>query len=106
MLLVVCHLDLTTTIGLLDRLAHRIRHLIGIHDHRTAHIACSTSNGLDERSVRAQEAFLVGVEDRHERHLRQIQAFTQQIDAHDDVDLALTQFAQQFNASQRVDVGV
>ena len=42
----------------------------------------------------------------HQRYLGQVQSLSQQVDAYDDVDLAFAQFAQQFDAPQRVDVGM
>ena len=54
----------------------------------------------------AQEALLVGVEDRDQRHLRQVEALAQQVDADQHVVLAHPQLAQQLDAAQRVDLGV
>ena len=42
---------------------------------------------ISERSA-AQEAFLVGVEDRDQRHLGQVEALAQQVDADQHVELA------------------
>ena len=69
-------------------------------------MAGRATDGLDQRAVRAQEPLFVGVEDGHQRYLGQVQSLSQQVDAYDDVDLAFAQFAQQFDAPQRVDVGM
>ena len=55
---------------------------------------------------RPQEALLVGVEDRHQRDLGQVETLTQQVDADQHVVLAEPQLPQQLDAAQRVDLGV
>ena len=55
---------------------------------------------------RAQEAFLVGVENRHQRHFGQVEPFAQQVDADEHVELAAAQVAQNLDALERLDVGV
>jgi hypothetical protein len=60
---------------------------------------------ISER-VAAQEALLVGVEDRHQRHLGQVEALAQEVDADQHVELAAPQVAQDLDALERVDVGV
>ena len=54
----------------------------------------------------AQEALLVGVEDRDERHLRQVEPLAQQVDADEDVVLAEPQLADDLDPLERVDLGV
>ena len=55
---------------------------------------------------RAQEAFLVGVEDRDQRAFRNVEAFAQQVDADQHVERAEAQIADDLDALDRVDVGV
>ena len=64
------------------------------------------ADGLDQRAIAAQEAFLVGVENRDERHLGQIEPLAQQVDADQHVELAEPQPADDLHALDRVDVGV
>ena len=54
----------------------------------------------------AQEALLVGVEDRHQRHLRQVEPLAQQVDADQHVELAPPQVAQDLDPLERVDLAV
>ena len=68
--------------------------LVGVHDHLPRNVARRAADGLDERAVVAQEAFLVGIQDGHERHLGQVEALAQQVDAHEHVELAAAQIAQ------------
>ena len=55
---------------------------------------------------RAQEAFLVGVEDRDQRALGDVEALAQQVDADQHVEGAEPQVADDLDALQRLDVGV
>ena len=79
---------------------------VGVHVHLTRDVACRSADGLDQRRVGPQEALFVGVEDGDQRHLGQVEAFTQQVDADEDVELAEPQFAQQLDATQGVDLTV
>ena len=53
-----------------------------------------------------QEALLVGVEDRHEAHLGEVEALPQQVDADKDVVLAQPKLAEQLDTAQGVDLAV
>ena len=55
---------------------------------------------------RAQEAFLVGVEDGDQRALGDVEALAQQVDADQHVEGAEPQVADDLDALQGVDVGV
>ena len=74
--------------------------------HLARHVARRAAGRLDERAEVAQEAFLVGVEDRDERHLGQVEALAQQVDADEAVEHARAQVAQDLDALERGDVGV
>ena len=52
----------------------------------------------------AQEALLVGVEDGDQRHLGQVEALAQQVDADQHVELAQAQVAHDLDALERVDL--
>ena len=106
MLLVVGHLDGTTAPRLGDSLVHGVRRFVGIHDDLAIRVSSRTADRLDERSVVAQKAFLVGVEDGHKRHLGQVEALAQKIDAHKRVELAAPERAENLDALERGDVGV
>ncbi len=106
MLLVVLHLDAAAAVGLADCGGHRPGHPVGIHDHPAVDVAGGAADRLDQRDLAAKEAFLIGVEDGHQRHLRQIEALAQQVDAHKHVELAQAQVAHDLDALQRIDVRV
>ena len=64
------------------------------------------SHGLDQRARRAQKALFVGVEYRHQRDFRQVQAFAQQVDADQHVEFPAAQVAEDFHALERLDLRV
>jgi len=74
--------------------------------HLAGHVAGGATDGLDERGRRPEEPLLVGVEDRHERDLGQVESLTQQVDPHQHVVLAAAQLAEELDPPQRVDLGV
>ncbi len=64
------------------------------------------AGGLDQRSLAAQEAFLVGIENADERDFRKIESFAEKIDADENIEVGRAQSAQDFHALDRVDVAV
>ena len=58
---------------------------VGVHDDLAADVAGRPADHLDQRPGAAQEALLVGVEDRDEGHLGQVDALAQEVDADEDV---------------------
>ncbi|KAF1858232.1 hypothetical protein Lal_00014732 [Lupinus albus] len=91
---------------LVDRTLHRIRDLVRVQDRHAVQVTGRAADGLDQRTLAAQEAFLVGVQHGDERHFRQVKTLAQQVDADDDVERAQAQVAQDFHALHRVDVAV
>ena len=61
---------------------------------------------LDQRPGRAQEPLLVGVEDRDQRHLGQVDALAQEVDPDQDIEDAEAQVAQDRDPLERVDLAV
>ncbi len=76
MLPVVLHLDAPPAIGLLDGPPHGLGDVVGIHDHLAIHVAGRPADGLDEGRLAPQETLLVGIQDGHQRDLRQVQALS------------------------------
>ena len=56
---------------------HRIGHAVGIQNRFAADVARGAANGLNQAALRAQEAFFVGIQNGHQRHLWQVNAFAQ-----------------------------
>ena len=103
---VVLHLNRAAALGLGDRLSHRLRLGIGVHQHGAVHVARGAADDLDQRRRRAQKADLVGVQDGDQRHLGQVEPFAQQVDADQDVVLAGPQVAQELHALDGLDLGM
>ena len=92
-LLVEGFLERTAPRRLVHGLAHGVRHAVGIHDHLAVGVSRGTSHGLYESTTVAQKSLLVCVEYRHKRHLGDVEALAQEVDAHEHVDLAHAQLA-------------
>ena len=99
-------LDRATAVGFVDRGFHRPGHRVGIHDDLTIDMAGRPTDGLDQGAFRAQESFLVGIENRDERHLWQIKSFPQEVDADDDVVNAKPKIAQDLDPLECIDLAV
>ena len=69
-------------------------------------VARGAAGGLDQRGLAAEKAFLVGIEDADERDFRQIEAFAEEIDADENVELGRAQPAQDLHPLDGVDVAV
>ena len=79
---------------------------VGVEDDAAVDVARGTANGLDEAGLAAEEAFLVGVEDGHQRAFRDVEALAQEVDADEDVEHAQAQVADDLDTLQRIDVGM
>ena len=53
---------------------HRAGDAVGIEDHLAVHIARGAADGLDQRGLAAQEAFLVGVQNGDQGAFGNVQA--------------------------------
>ena len=67
---------------------HGAGHLVSIENDLAIHIARGTANRLDERGFGAQEAFLVGIQNGDKGAFRNVQTFTQQVDADEYIESA------------------
>ena len=64
------------------------------------------TSGLNQTRLAAKKSFLVRVENRYERNLRQIESLAQKIDSHEHIELAFAQRAQNLYALNRINVAV
>ena len=103
-LLVITQLLGTTTICLVYGQLHGRRDGVGIHDDTAVDITGSTSGCLYQTATRAQESFLVGIENDDERHLGQIETLAQKIDTHQHIILSLTELLKDLHTVQRGNV--
>ncbi len=106
MCLVVSVLNAAAPLRLLDGDLHRAADLVRVHDDPAVRVSGRAADGLDQRSLRTQEPFLVRIEDRHQRNLRNIQPLPEQIDADQHVERAQPQIADDLHTLQRIDLRV
>ena len=92
--------------GLIDAGPHGGRHRIGVHDDHTLGVAGGPAHGLDQAGLTAEEALLIRVQNGNQTHLRDIQALTQQVNAHQHVKLAQAQIPDDLHALNGADVMV
>ena len=105
-LLVVRELHVAAAVRLLERALDRLGHLVGVHQHAAVDVPRRAADRLDERRPAAEEALLVGIENRDQRDLRQVEALAQEVHADEDVELAEPQVADDLDALERVDLRV
>ncbi len=82
---VISFLDLTAAVGFVDSALHRIGHMIRIKNHLSIDVPGSPTKILDQGCGGTQETFLIGIQYCHQRDLRQVQPFAQQVDTHDHI---------------------
>ena len=106
MLAVVLRLHRSAAVGLAYGATHAVRHLVGIHYHASLCISRRPADRLNECALAAEKALLVRVEYGDKLHFRQVQPLSEQIDAHQHVELSLAEVADDVYTFQRVDVRV
>ena len=72
----------------LDRIFHGFGYTVAVKNDFRIDVAGRAANGLNQRGFAAQKPRFVGVEDRDQRDFREIQAFTQQVDADERLNSA------------------
>ena len=104
MFLVEFFLEVTAAICLVDGLLQAFGHVVREQEDGAVHVAACAAHRLDEAPVIAEETFLVGVENRDHAHFGEVEAFAQEVDAHEHVKFATAQSADKFVAFERLDV--
>ena len=105
-LVVVGGLARPAPVGLAEGGPHGVGDLVRVHDDLAPDVAGRPARRLDERGGRAEVALLVGVEDRDQGHLRDVEALAQQVDPDQRVELAEPEVPDHLDALEGVDVGV
>ena len=106
MLPVVGVLDAAAALRLLHSSPHGRRNLVGVKDDKAFRITGGTADGLDQTGLTAEEALLVGVQNGHQTDFRQVQALSQQVDAHQHIELTQTQVPDDLHALDGLHVRV
>ena len=104
--IVVSLLDDTAAFCLINCAAHGVRHLVGVQNGAAIQVAGGAADGLNQRALRAQEAFLVRIEDGDQGNFREVETFAQEVDADQHVVFALAQVAQQSHTFERLNLGM
>ena len=91
---------------LVDCAAHGVGDLVGVQYCPAVDVTRRAADGLNERALRAQEAFFVGVQDGHQGHLWDVQPLAQQVDTNQHVEHAQTQVADDLDPLNRLYVRV
>ena len=102
-LLVIRLLLFTAAVGFVHCPLHAVGNAVSIHNNATVRITRSTSDSLNHRRITAQKAFLVRIQNRNQRYLRQIKTFAQQVDAHQHIKLTGTQAVDNLRSFNRSD---
>ena len=103
---VVGELLSAAAICFVDCFIHRLRAAVGVKNGAAFDVARTAANRLNERGRAAQKAFLVGIENGDEGNFGKVEAFTQQVDADEDVEFTAAQVAKDFDAIERFDFRV
>ena len=103
---VVRGLPLPPPLRLADGPGHGLGDPVRVHDDLATDVPGRPPGRLDERGARAQVALLVGVQDGHQRDLRDVEPLPEEVDADQAVELPQAEIADQGHAVEGVDVGV
>ncbi len=103
---VVRHLPLPPAARLRHRLPHRPGLPVRVEDDPSGHVARGAAERLHERPGGAEESFLVGVEDRHQGDLGEVEPLPEQVDPDEHIELPEPKVPQDIDPLHGVDVGV
>ena len=70
MVCIVFQLDASAARSLIYRFLHAVCDVVCIHDYLAVHVSGSTACSLSQRTVTAQEALLICIENSYERNFR------------------------------------
>ena len=99
-------LHLAAARGLVEHLLHRLGDPIRVHDDPPLRVASGAAAGLEQTLSLAQEPLLVGVKNRHQAHLGEVEPLSQEVDPHEDVEDAVPQISQDLDTLEGVHVRV
>ena len=106
MQLVVFHLLGSAAVRLVDGLLHRLRDGVRIHNNQAVHISRRSSRGLGKCPSTAQETFFVSIQNRHQRHRRNVQSLPQKVHSHQHVEQSVLEILDDFHPFHSVHIRV
>ena len=83
---VVGLLKLPAALGFGDGVIHSGGDAVGVHDNPAIGVSGGPSDGLDQTGGRTEEPLLIRIQNGNQCDLGQIQALTQQVDAHQNIE--------------------
>ncbi len=95
-------LDPPSTLRLRDRSIHRVGWFLRVEDYLAVDVPGGSPHRLDEHRLRPKEPLLIGIEDRDETHLRDVEPLAQEVDPHEHIDVTETKGAHELMAFERV----
>ena len=99
---IILQLDASSAGGFVDGLLHAVCNIICIHDYLAVHVSCSTTRSLRQRTVTAQEALFISIQDGYKRNFRKVETLTQQVDAYQDIINASSQVVHDLHSIQPI----
>src|SRR5581483_6704628 len=106
MALIVFELQGSPTLRFIDCATHGVRDFVGVENDFRIDIASGSADGLNQRSSATEKALFVRIQYRNQRDFRQVEAFTQEIHADQHIESSFTQFTQDLDAFDCVQLGV
>ena len=103
---VVFFLNRTSSLGFVNGTPHGVGNGIRIHDNMPLGISSSTTNGLNQRGFGTKEAFLIRIQNGHQRNLRNIQSLSKQVNAHQNIKLIQTHISDNGGSFQSINIGM
>ena len=94
------------SVGLVDGALHAARDGVAVEDGLAVDIAGGATDGLYQGAVGTEETLLVGIEDSHQRHFGEVEALTQEVDAHQHIEDPHAEVAHNLDALEGVDIGM
>ena len=104
MFFIIFHLDLTTSVGLIQCFPHGVRDGVRIHDDMAFRITGRTADSLDQGSRTSKESFLICIQNGHQSDLRNIQTLSQQVDTYQYIEHIQTHIPDDLGTLQRINV--
>ncbi len=103
---VIFNLLCPSAVGLANGLLHRLGYCVCVHYHKSVDISGRAARRLGQGSPGAQEAFFVGVKDRHKRHCRNIQPLAKEVDTDQHVEESVLEVLDDLDPLSRVHIGM
>ena len=106
MLLIIGHLDFTTTSSFIHSFLHRLRNLIRIHDNVPITISGSTSNRLDKPTFITKETFLISIQNSNQTNFRNVNTLTKKVNPNKNIKDTQTQVTDNLSTLQSLNIRV